>query len=244
MKTHYLIIGNGRLSRHLQHYFSLLEVPFQVWTRQSTEYLTALIVAADRVCLAIKDDALAPFVAAHPELKNKAIHFSGSLNIEGAYSAHPLMTFGLEVYPPETYSQIPFVTVEGEPSLRDLFPEFLNPAVKIPASMKALYHAYCVMCGNFTTLLWQSLFKDFEERLKIPKTFVEPYLQQITANLLRNSNGALTGPIARGDTETIRRNLEAVAGSPYEKIYQSFLNLAQAKTAPKGSFNEHLRLQP
>jgi hypothetical protein len=120
VKTTYLIVGNGRLSRHLQQYFSLLDLPFYIWTRQSQENLDDLIASSSRVCLAIRDDALAEFVQQHPVLTSKTtVHFSGSQNVAGIFSAHPLMTFGPEVYTREIYKAIPFITVEGEPSLRE-----------------------------------------------------------------------------------------------------------------------------
>jgi 2-dehydropantoate 2-reductase len=242
VKTHYLIIGNGRLARHLQQYFSILNLPYSTWARGSSENLSELITAADRICLAIRDDALAEFVKTHPELVGKTVHFSGSLNISGIFSAHPLMTFGPHLYSRDTYLNMPFITVKGEPSFRELFPDLHNPAARITAEQKALYHAFCVMSGNFTTILWQNIFKDFTARLGLNRDLIEPYLQQITENLLRDTEGALTGPIARGDTATIERNLKSIAGTPYENIYYAFLNLAQANAAPQKDTNEHLGL--
>jgi predicted short-subunit dehydrogenase-like oxidoreductase (DUF2520 family) len=240
VKTTYLIVGDGRLSRHLQHYFSLLDLPFYVWTRKSTENLDELISSCSRVCLAIRDDALNEFVLEHPVLKSKiTVHFSGAQNIAGIFSAHPLMTFGPEVYTRDIYKAIPFVTVEGEPPLSELLPELKNPTAAIPASKKALYHAYCVMTGNFTTLLWQSVMKDFSKDLGLNGDFLKPYLLQTAANLLKDAGQAFTGPIARGDTSTIVRNLDALSGKAYQEIYYAFLNL---NLRNQGESHERLRI--
>jgi 2-dehydropantoate 2-reductase len=243
VNTKYLVIGSGRLSKHLQHYFSLLDLPFQVWTLQSNENLEQLAAAHDRICLAISDTSLAEFYTRHAFLKNKTtIHFSGSQNILGMYTAHPLMTFGPELYAREVYLNMPFITVKGEPTLRELFPEFLNPSAQIAPEKKALYHAYCVMSGNFTTLLWQNIMTDIKHDIGLDPKLLEPYLQQITANILQNKTQALTGPIARGDTSTLIRNLNALTGKAYQNIYYAFLNLVREKNAPsEGMTHEHLR---
>lgn len=243
-KTTYLIIGNGRLSRHLQHYFSLLNIDFEVWHRSSLDSLDVAIETADRILLAIRDDALVDFVRCHPALLRKTtIHFSGAQNIEGVFSAHPLMSFGPDLYSEEAYRKIPVITVIGEPPLQDLLPELPNPTAAIPAEKKSLYHAYCVMSGNFTTLLWSKIFKDFAAHLELSPEILEPFLKQTVANILKNPEGSLTGPIARGDSQTIRRNLDALTGSPYQLLYYSFINFARETNQSRLEGNdEHPRI--
>jgi predicted short-subunit dehydrogenase-like oxidoreductase (DUF2520 family) len=80
------------------------------------------------------------------------------------------------------------------------------------------------MSGNFTVLLWQKMFGDLEKRLGVPGAAAMPYLERVAANLRANPQGALTGPLARGDHQTIRKNIEALEGDRYQKIYQSFVD--------------------
>jgi hypothetical protein len=63
----YLIIGNGRVARHLAHYFSLLKIKqYSQWDRsQPVARLKELVDTADRVLLAIRDDAIEPFIDEH-----------------------------------------------------------------------------------------------------------------------------------------------------------------------------------
>jgi len=82
MKRSYGIAGNGRASAHLQAYFRLLNIPFRLWHRRSGLNPAALLAPCTTVFVLLSDSAIAPFIAAHPFLKNKKlIHFSGSLSI-------------------------------------------------------------------------------------------------------------------------------------------------------------------
>ena len=45
------------------------------------------------------------------------------------------------------------------------------------------------------------------------------------------SDGALTGPVARGDTETVGMHLEALEGTPLAGVYQAFIAAAGRERA-------------
>ena len=55
----------------------------------------------------------------------------------------------------------------------------------------------------------------------IPKEILEPYLYQIVKNSI-NETDALTGPIIRGDQETIDKHLQIIE-MDFIPIYNSFL---------------------
>jgi predicted short-subunit dehydrogenase-like oxidoreductase (DUF2520 family) len=78
------------------------------------------------------------------------------------------------------------------------------------------------MAGNFTTLLWQHAFAAFEERLGLPRSALQPYLEQVASNLVRSAS-PLTGPLARGDHRTVDRHLAALEGDPFHAVYESFV---------------------
>jgi predicted short-subunit dehydrogenase-like oxidoreductase (DUF2520 family) len=136
-----------------------------------------------------------------------------------AEAAHPLMTFGHKLYAAEAYREITFVTERGRASFDHLFPELSNPHVAIDRVDRPLYHALCVLAGNGSTLLWRKAFGEFH-RMGIPGTALETYLEAIASNLAA-SGDPLTGPMARGDERTIRRNLEALEGDPYREVYRT-----------------------
>ena len=78
------------------------------------------------------------------------------------------------------------------------------------------------MAGNFPTLLWAKTIADFENRLGLPREILGPYLRQTLNNTLGSGSTALTGPLARGDRETARRNLAALDDERFADIYRAF----------------------
>ncbi len=94
-----------------------------------------------------------------------------------------------------------------------------NPSWTIDPELKPLYHALCVLAGNFTTLLWLKAMDDFEMRLGLPREMLRPFLEQTAANTLAHGRAAMTGSLARGETGTIERDLQGLAGDPYRQVY-------------------------
>lgn len=249
-RASYLLVGDGRLAAHLSHYFQAKHLDLHRWSRRqgvigadAERSLDELIAAADRVLLAIRDDALTGFVARHRRGSDAIwVHFSGSLVLDSeneadeVWSAHPLCTFSGEPYDLATYETIPFVVEREGPSFAELLPGLDNPSAAIPGRDKALYHALCVSAGNFTQLLWQQLFTAFEHRLCLAPELALPYLRQTALNLEQagrggqaGGDGVLTGPLARRDGRTIERNLAALDEARLPglvKIYRAFLDLA------------------
>lgn len=228
----YLIIGNGRVARHLARYFSLLKIKkFACWDRsQPVSRLHELAAGATHILVSISDDAIEPFIREHLfHYGAKKIHFSGSLVTRLAHGAHPLMTFGPKLYDLDKYLSIPFVVDAKAPPFGELLPGLKNPHVRLRPEQKAKYHALCVMAGNFSCLLWQKLFESLHDEFRIPPHTADMYLRQQTENLLGDFARALTGPLARGDQETIRRNLKALDGDPFQAVYQAFVKAYSLK---------------
>lgn len=220
---HFLIVGSGRLAHHLKHYFQSLQIKYSEWDRaQDAQVLAHNLEKATHVLLAVSDQAIESIYRKHFDGFDKVcVHFSGALHIPGVIAAHPLMTFGPQLYNPEFYPQIHFV-LTGVQNLQEALPGLQNPFSILKPEQKSLYHAYCVLGGNFTTLLTQKMIQGLSE-LNIPKEAGEVYLSQILANVFANPQGALTGPIARKDRTTVEKNLQALENDPYQKIYQAFV---------------------
>lgn len=234
----YLILGagapglsaaSGRLARHMACYFSSLGIPYSTWRRgQPAEELDALASAATHILLAVSDEAIEPVAR---ELKTSAvkIHFSGSLVTPHAFGAHPLMTFGPDLYAPEKYRAMTFIVDEDAPDFKDLLPGLANAHLRLSPGKKARYHALCVLGGNFSCMLWQKMLGDFQKDFGIPPEAAALYLRQQTENLLKDYTSALTGPLARGDRKTLARNIAALAGDPFQPVYQSFVKAYEEK---------------
>ncbi|MFH1726994.1 MAG: DUF2520 domain-containing protein [Pseudomonadota bacterium] len=237
MRKKYTIIGDGKLARHFCHYFKLLNIQFNQWSRKLSNKnkltLNDVIFDSDACLILIKDSEIEKFIQSNKVLENKLlVHFSGSLVIDIALGFHCPMTFAQELYSLEKYEKIPFMIeanssyykVDKDEVFHEIFPELNNPYFFIPKEEKAYYHSLCVMAGNFTSILWNKIFSEFEERFSVPAEMAHCYLDSITKNLKENYKQALTGPFERNDKATIEKNLKALEGDDCKPIYNAFLN--------------------
>ncbi len=220
---HFLIIGSGRLAHHLKHYFQLLQLNYCDWDRsQDAQVLAHNLNQASHVLLAISDNAIESVYRKHFDGFDKIIvHFSGALNIPGLIAAHPLMTFGKDLYSLEFYQKIHF-SLTGAEQLSQALPGLPNSFSILSAEQKPFYHALCVLGGNFTTLLTQKMLAGFEQ-MNVPSEAAQLYIEKILENVFANPHQALTGPIARKDRGTVDKNLQALTNDPYQKIYTAFV---------------------
>jgi 2-dehydropantoate 2-reductase len=247
--THYAILGGGRLARHMRHYLTLSGLPVSIWSRDGTldvnthnapnarVRLEATVRPASHVLLLVSDGAIADLVSRYPFLHQKTLlHCSGALSIPGVAGAHPLMTFGHELYTLGQYQKIPFMVDQGH-DFAALLPGLCNPHFPVRLEDKPRYHALCVMAGNFSQILWQAASAGFES-MGLPPETLAPYLQQVVSNFIANPAhtpfAALTGPLSRGDVNTIRRNLSALNGDPLQPVYQAFVDLYRDSQAAEG----------
>jgi predicted short-subunit dehydrogenase-like oxidoreductase (DUF2520 family) len=237
--TH-LIVGSGRISQHFKHYLNFLGVSFLEWSRKSNTQFDVIASCATHVWLLIADDAIVPFYLEHPSLKSKiVIHCSGSLVHPAIIGCHPLMTFSETFMDFSEYQKINFISEKNRPRINELIPEMKNQTFFIAPELKPYYHALCVLAGNFSILLWEKLFQDFEKKLDLPKSVVLPYLEQITKNLSSTSaTSVLTGPLARQDQRTLDANLKALHGDPYKPVYEAFVAAFNATDLDRNSSPE------
>ncbi len=220
-----LLIGSGRLAKHLQYWNSLLPTPNTIltWCRnEEPQILQHYLKQTNLVWLAISDSALTSFFEQYLQIySGSVVHFSGALFDSRMKSAHPLMTFPFELFSPEIYSKI-FFALTGASTLEEVLPNFSNPAFQLSEKEKPLYHALCVVAGNFPQLLWNQV-EEKRRDLKIPEAAFNLYLQQSLNNFLKLKAKALTGPIVRQDFKTISLNTAALAHTKLQSIYTAFV---------------------
>ncbi|MCM2282285.1 MAG: DUF2520 domain-containing protein [Bdellovibrionaceae bacterium] len=248
MQPTFLLIGDGRVSTHFGRYFRLLGLRFQSWSRkEDLSTLAKRAEASSHILCLISDPAIEPFLSSNGLLFSNQIlvHASGSLVTPLAHGAHPLMTFvdtqpyDMETYTLETYTSIPFVLEKGGPGFENLLPGLPNPHFEIDPRLKPLYHALCVMSGNFTVLLWQKVFSEFENTLGLPREALFPYLQRVTQNLRVDAEQALTGPLARGDHKAIAGHLRALGADPFAEVYRAFVKTVESRPDLSESLSPH-----
>ena len=243
----YGFVGDGRLSRHWRHYFTSLGIPWKLWSRKHArsngkQGVTAAeaLAGCPTILLAVSDDAIAPVMARLRQegLDDRTfVHFCGGRTFAGAFGAHPLMSFATALYEPAFYRDIPvFVDHDDahpEPiaEFRRLFPRLPNPCFPLKTADKAYYHALCALAGGFTAVLWREFFAAMETRFGAPREALAAYPRRIVENVIGARDGALTGPVARGDTETIEAHLEALEGTALANVYRAFIAAAGRERA-------------
>lgn len=228
----YGLIGDGKLASHFVHYLELKKLPFKQWSRRlfndnKVSNIQSHLSNCDYIIVLLKDDIIESFIESSDFLKikqksGKLIHCSGSLVMKQVQSFHPLMTFSDELYSIDTYESISFISETNKISFDEVFPELQNKSFEIESSKKELYHALCVLGGNFTTMLWQKVLTEMK-LLGIEESAVVPYMQQTISNLEKNYQDALTGPLARKDLKTIEKNINSLRNDPYKDVYKSFV---------------------
>ncbi len=226
-----LLIGSGRLAKHLQNYFELEKILFLAWSRASSsnEDLQQKIAQSTHILLAISDSALIEVCKKHEFVGKKLVHFSGALFVPGVPSAHPLMSFSNQLYDLETYRSIHFVLEQGAPPLSELIPGLKNEFSYLENEKRAQYHALCSMSGNFSVILWEYFFKKLSSDLNLSPRIALPFMKQIEKNLeaALGKTSVMTGPLVRGDFQTIDLHLKALGSDPMAKVYQAFVEAYQ-----------------
>ncbi len=168
-------------------------------------------------------------------------------------SLHPLMTFVLGSLP--SFAGLPFA-IEGDTAAvriaRQIVRDLGGQANSIRRKDKAAYHAW----GTFASPLLTALLATMERIAEIAgvnrtvaRRRMMPILRQTLANY--NALGApdsFSGPIIRGDIETIRRHLRVLKSVPAAReVYSSLARAAlqylpaKNKTALKRVLNSHSR---
>jgi predicted short-subunit dehydrogenase-like oxidoreductase (DUF2520 family) len=198
---------------------------------------------SDVVWFCVPDDAIAEVarsVAQKTDWKGRvALHSSGALASDelaalrrlGAHvaSVHPMMTFvagSLQTGSSQASSQrslagVPFA-IEGDVAAvragRAIVKELGGKAYAIRRQDKVAYHAW----GTFASPLLTALLATTEHvaaaaglNRREAKRRMLPILQQTLANYAAlDAAGAFSGPIVRGDVETIRRHLRVLRKVP------------------------------
>lgn len=235
----YAIVGGGRLARHFSEYFRLLEISHTRWVRDNrsafnsfeipdtVQRLKTTVSKADYVLLLVPDNAITTVLKQYPFLHEKQlIHCSGSMSVPGVAGVHPLMTFADKLYELDTYQQVPFILETGT-SFARLFPALQNPHFVMNVEDKSRYHAMCVLAGNFSQVLWKAVSDRFEQQFDLPAEVLQPYLKQVAENFIQAPGYALTGPLTRGDQQTIDRNLSSLADDSLQHLYAAFVRFYQ-----------------
>jgi predicted short-subunit dehydrogenase-like oxidoreductase (DUF2520 family) len=156
-----------------------------------------------------------------------------------ALSVHPLAAVNSKWDSHERMRAVPF-TVEGEESaaedMRAFFRSLGNPAEIIADDRKPLYHAGAVFLTNFVVALVYAgselLSACGPDREFIREASKQLFFSNAENIYAKDAVGALTGPVERGDAETVRNHLahldEPLRGL-YAALSKELLRIAAVK---------------
>ena len=193
----------------------------------------AIADAADIVFITTPDGAI-PTVAADLQWRpgQSVIHCSGADSTDtlkparklgaqvGAF--HPLQTFASVEQAIENIPGSTFAIEAEEPlltTLKDMATALDGQWIELKSSDKVLYHAAAVIASNYMVTLVK-LSTDLWQTFNVPTSQATKALMPLLRGTLNNIDNVgipqcLTGPIARGDTGTIKKHLNALQkGAP------------------------------
>lgn len=175
-----------------------------------------------------------------------AVHTSGLLTSEvlsplkekGLHTAsmHPCLSFSGQSQ--ERLRDVPFI-LEGENRamnrLERIIHRFQGFSLRLKADEKPRYHLACVLMSNYLVSLFH-MANEVTADLNISfRTFL-PLVQSTLRNIdKKGTAGALTGPILRGDAETVRAHMEILKSmdsrmmESYRALGMTALHLAESR---------------
>lgn len=211
---------------------------------EATDSLDTLL-PADITFITTPDDMLPSVVQILSEkkilLKNSmVVHCSGALDSRvlaplqdigcAIASIHPAKSFIESQLDENSFDKV-FCVLEGdEPAttwLRNAFETMGAEVIEINPENKGLYHTACTMASNYLVTLF-ACSTALIHTTNIPEKKAKQLVQNLMLGTLENlihsqqAKDALTGPLMRGDIETLSRHIHDLKSFPiYEKLYRA-----------------------
>ncbi|GFM29353.1 Rossmann-like and DUF2520 domain-containing protein [Novosphingobium sp. PY1] len=225
----------------------------------ASENMSDLIEACDIIAIAVSDDAVAPVVKQMASLIPAehtpfVFHVSGrsgaavldSLREKGALTAaiHPAMTFTGNPLEEVTRMSGAYFAITGSSdsaweTARQIVAGLGGVTAEITEDRRALYHAgLCHAANHLVTLLSGSSRILSAAGVEEPNAMLAPLARAALENSLARGFDALSGPVLRGDRETIGRHMTALADQcpqvlpAYRAMALATLNELEAEGAP------------
>jgi predicted short-subunit dehydrogenase-like oxidoreductase (DUF2520 family) len=235
-------VGRGNLGRSLQRAF------------RAAGHLTSLVQgrtgftelpSLGMVFLAVPDQAIDEVAAAIARLEPSPglsfVHVSGALGLSAldALRDHPVGSFHpLQSFPaprdPEAFRGITIAVDASSPTLmrrlRALARAIGARPKHVDDSQRALYHAAAVFASNYVDVVLAKAVELLQQAGWSEKEATDGLLP-LAAGALSNVRdrgpvAALTGPVRRGDVNTVERHLLALHGAPVEDLYRMLALIA------------------
>lgn len=248
------IVGKGRIGTALAKALkNSREFKITAHVAGRSQSFKALAKGQPEILLvACKDDVLQATAASASQALTGLkliVHFAGSrgpsilprLPGVARLALHPIQTFA--VGDPDLFVGTSFMASTRDKYALDFAKRFVkvlggSQIIELREEQLPLYHALTVFSSN-TLVLTGMAIEDLASKLglktAVMKKALTPLMRQTLRNLMnQDAAKVLTGPIARGDADTIAIHLKALkAASPEAKgLYSAYLKFARSKGLP------------
>ena len=194
-----------------------------------------VVGSAELVLLCVPDTAISD-VARHIDVGPWVAHVSGATRLDALdphrrrFSLHPLQTFSRERGPEQLDGAFAAVTAET-PEAHERGFELARLLGLRPFELadedRPLYHAGAVVASNYLVTLFRAAAELLQE-VGVPAEALEPLMRRTIEN-----DFELTGPIERGDWETVQAHLATISDRVPE-LEQLYAVLAEATARVAG----------
>jgi predicted short-subunit dehydrogenase-like oxidoreductase (DUF2520 family) len=194
-----------------------------------------VVGSAELVLLCVPDTAISD-VARHIDLGPWVAHVSGATRLDALephrrrFSLHPLQTFSRERGPEQldgAFAAVTAETPEGHERGFELARLLGLRPFELADEDRPLYHAGAVVASNYLVTLFRAASALLEEA-GVPAEALEPLMRRTIEN-----DFELTGPIERGDWETVQAHLATISDRVPE-LEQLYAVLAEATARVAG----------
>lgn len=163
---------------------------------------------------------------------------------------HPLVPFANPERAPELLRRA-WIGIDGDDHARAASRRLAGHVgartLDIPPGGKNVYHAAAVMASNFPVVLAAvagQMLSDIGVPERSAQYAVHALMEAAVSNIAdRSATEALTGPVVRGDAETVQRHLVALRGNPeakalYRRLSSAALEIASRRGVDPRRLNE------
>lgn len=221
--------------------------------------LEDIVNSSEILFITVNDNAVEQVWEALKELpvQGKIIcHCSGVLSSSVFSGIDQMKAFGYSIHPiyainskTTSYKEIgkAHFTIEGSTErlsqVRSLLEQCGNPVTVISPADKSKYHAACVISSNLVVALAQIGERLLREcgfsKEEAKKALMPLFYDNCKAVVEKGTVEALTGPVSRGDVETLQKHLEVL--DPKDRLW--YLLLSRELTALAEEKNPALDLE-
>lgn len=229
---------------------------------RSYDSMEELVLDSEIIFLTVPDDKMEEVweQLKHMQIAGKVIcHCSGVLSSKVfsdiaahkacGYSIHPLLAVNDKLHSYRELSNALF-TIEGLDSHGCILAEILrdcgNQVLFLAPEDKVRYHAAAVLASNLVLGLAETAMEELAQcgfSREAAKAALVPFMQTNVAHLVEQEvEQCLTGPVERGDVQTVDKHLEALSGDNRE-IYRLLSKKAAAIAKNKNPKRDYGQLQ-